>query len=77
VREGDWKLLCDFDGSQPWLYHLKEDPGETINRATQEPEVMARLTQVVLTWNASMPQDNSVALGKEPPPSSGGKRKKQ
>lgn len=33
VRHGQWKLLCDYDGSRPQLYDLSKDPRETINLA--------------------------------------------
>ena len=39
VREGDWKLLCEYDGSKALLYDLAKDPGETTNLAAQEPAV--------------------------------------
>jgi len=29
VRDGEWKLLCEYDGSQPQLYNLANDRGET------------------------------------------------
>ncbi len=65
VREGDWKLLCDYDGSKPELYNLASDPGEAANLAAKQPDVVARLTQSVLAWNATMPQDNGAKLGVE------------
>ncbi len=33
VRDGDWKLLCDYDGSRPELYDLAKDRAETTNVA--------------------------------------------
>lgn len=65
IREGDWKLLCDYDGSRPELYDLSSDPGETRNLAEQNPEMVKRLTQLLLAWQESMPQDNGPAIGKE------------
>lgn len=65
VRDGDWKLLCDFDGSKPELYHLATDPGEATNLAAKHPELVARLTRAVIAWNATMPQDNGLALALE------------
>jgi arylsulfatase A-like enzyme len=43
VRQGDWKLIRFFgdndDGSDSLeLYHLRDDPGETTNRAAVEPD---------------------------------------
>jgi len=64
IREGDWKLLCEYDGSKPHLYDLKRDPGETKDLAQDEPAIVARLTQALLAWHRSMPQDHGAALGK-------------
>ncbi len=64
VREGEWKLLCDYGGARPELYHLARDPGETENLAGQHPDLIARLTQSVLAWNQALPADNGPALGK-------------
>lgn len=62
VREGDWKLLCDYDGSKPELYDLARDRGETTNLAARQPEVVRRLTTAALAWHRSMPPDNGPAL---------------
>ncbi len=75
VRKDEWKLLCDFDGSNSGLYHLMDDPGETSNLAARHPDIAARLTRAVLDWNASMPQDNGQELGKEAPPAPRKKKK--
>ncbi|TMB55121.1 MAG: tetratricopeptide repeat protein [Chloroflexi bacterium] len=37
---GDWKLI---DGSRAELFHLPEDPGETRDRAAEEPPRVARM----------------------------------
>ncbi len=63
VRDGNWKLLCEYDGTLPQLYDLTVDRAETTNLATQHPEVVARLTASVVAWHQSMPPDNGPALG--------------
>jgi len=76
VRDGDWKLLCDYDGAKPELYNLATDSAEATNLAAQQPEVVARLKKSVLAWNATLPQDNGAKLGVEgsqPTPKSGKK----
>jgi uncharacterized sulfatase len=41
IREKDWKLLLMADGSNPQLFDLANDPGETRNLAEQHPEFVA------------------------------------
>jgi len=77
VREGDWKLLCEYDGSKPELYNVVTDRGEASNLAAKHPDVVARLTKSVLAWNQSMPQDNGLALGMETPAQPAAKKKKK
>ncbi|WP_339734247.1 sulfatase-like hydrolase/transferase [uncultured Gimesia sp.] len=57
VREGKWKLLCDYDGTRPRLFNLETDPGEAMNLTDQHPELTERLIKEVLAWNATMPVD--------------------
>ncbi|MGI9442311.1 MAG: sulfatase-like hydrolase/transferase [Rubripirellula sp.] len=66
VRQGAWKLLCDYDGSRSQLYNLIDDPGEEDNLAADKPEVVSELTARLLAWNKTMPQDNGLELGKQP-----------
>jgi hypothetical protein len=75
MREGDWKLLCEYDGSLPQLYDLAKDHGETTNLAEQHPEVVRQMSGKLLAWHESMPPDNGPALGIEIPKGKG-KRKK-
>ena len=57
VRDGQWKLLCEYDGSGPQLYDLDADPGETTNLAAREPAVVERLTAALVAWHQTMPPD--------------------
>ncbi|MEN6496017.1 MAG: sulfatase-like hydrolase/transferase [Thermoguttaceae bacterium] len=66
VRDGDWKLLCEYDGSHAELYDLAQDRGETSNLAAQHPEVVERLTAAVLAWHRSLPSDNGPAYHPAP-----------
>jgi uncharacterized sulfatase len=70
VRDGDWKLLCEYDGSDPQLYDLAKDRGETENLAAAHPDLVRRLTEAVIAWHQSMPPDNGPTYG------TGNKRKK-
>lgn len=55
VREGDWKLLCDYDGGRPELYNIVDDPGERRNLANEQTERAKTMTQEVTSWYESMP----------------------
>ncbi|MBD3267265.1 sulfatase-like hydrolase/transferase [bacterium] len=57
VRDGKWKLLCDYGGENPQLYNLEDDLGEANNLAEKHPAVTKRLTQAILEWNATLPKD--------------------
>ena len=57
MRQGKWKLLCDYDQGRPFLYDLESDPGETKNLASQYPERVARMTSTIMKWNNLMPKD--------------------
>ncbi|MEM9824990.1 MAG: sulfatase-like hydrolase/transferase [Planctomycetota bacterium] len=57
VREGDWKYLVNYDGSQPQLYDLKSDRSESNNLVNDHPELARRLHLAVNQWNRAMPQD--------------------
>ncbi|MEO0574152.1 MAG: sulfatase-like hydrolase/transferase [Pseudomonadota bacterium] len=46
VRDGDWKLLIDRQGSPRELYDLANDPGEFFQLQDERPEVVERLMEV-------------------------------
>jgi uncharacterized sulfatase len=64
VRDGDWKLLCEYDGTQPQLYDLKTDRGESSDIADKHPQVVERLVTAVCAWHQSMPPDNGAGWRK-------------
>ena len=55
VREGEWKLLCDYDGGRQELYNIFNDPGENRNLAGVHPEMAGIMTRKVVSWHQSMP----------------------
>ncbi len=57
VRDGQWKLLCEYDGSRPQLYNLETDRGETTNLAADHPQIVERLATAAVDWHRSMPAD--------------------
>ncbi len=50
VRAGDWKLIEFHDNGTRELYNLREDPGETRNRAEAFPEIADRLARQLADW---------------------------
>jgi uncharacterized sulfatase len=64
VRQGEWKLLCEYDGSNPELYNLATDPAEERNAASEYPDLVERLTRDVIQWHRSMPPDLGATYGK-------------
>lgn len=55
IREGDFKLLINTDGSGIELYNLAEDEQESNNIFAEHPEIVKRLSGKVLSWYATMP----------------------
>ncbi|WP_164101412.1 sulfatase-like hydrolase/transferase [Candidatus Laterigemmans baculatus] len=57
IRDGDWKLLCDLDGTREQLYNLRNDLSEQQNLAAEKPQITRRLKRLLLQWNATLPVD--------------------
>lgn len=55
MREGDWKLLVNADGTRAELYDVLRDPNETRNVAADRRELAERLTRAALAWRKSLP----------------------
>lgn len=68
VREGKWKLLCNYDGKQQELYDLDSDIAEKTNLADQHPDLTNRLVAAAVAWHESLPADNGPQLGAEAVP---------
>lgn len=63
MRSGKWKFLCEYDGSEPELYDLEADLGETKNLADQHAELVERLKRELVAWHRSLPADNGATCG--------------
>ncbi|MEW4486672.1 sulfatase-like hydrolase/transferase [Thalassoglobus sp. JC818] len=57
VRDGKWKYLVNYNGSDPQLFDLKADASETTNLAETNPDVAKRLHAAVMNWNKELPAD--------------------
>ena len=55
VRDGDWKLLINANGSGAELYDLSADRNETHNLAAEHPDIVRRLQDRALPWRSSLP----------------------
>jgi arylsulfatase A-like enzyme len=55
VRDGNWKLLVNADGTGAELYDIIADPNEAKNLAAEKPEITSRLRRGALDWRKSMP----------------------
>lgn len=63
IREGDWKLIWEFESDSLYLFNLKQDLGEVNNLAAKFPEkknnLLAKLKDWQLETDAEMPTINS------------------
>jgi arylsulfatase A len=62
IREGDWKLVKEFESGKLYLFNLKEDIGEEKNLISEYPEETKSLLDKLEKWQnkvgAEMPQVN-------------------
>lgn len=57
VRSGDWKLIESLEDGQLSLFNLRQDLGETRNRANDEPAVVADLSNQLERWRSNVGAD--------------------
>ncbi|MEM9368908.1 MAG: sulfatase-like hydrolase/transferase [Planctomycetota bacterium] len=50
MRQGDWKLLCNPNGSRMLLFNLRNDPGESSNLVAHRGEFAIRMRDQLLEW---------------------------
>jgi len=55
MRDGDWKLLMNNDGTRPELYDLGSDPKETKNLVASQRERALRLQAALMAWRKALP----------------------
>jgi arylsulfatase A-like enzyme len=55
VRDGNWKLLMEYDGTDEQLFDLEGDPAELVDVARDRPKVVALLRSQLLNWAGSLP----------------------
>ncbi len=62
IREGDYKLLMDIDGSNMQLYNIIDDESETTNLAKEHAELAQKMAKKLSKWYNNYPHtiDKSV-----------------
>lgn len=55
VRDKEWKLLLNPDGSRVELYDMRSDLTQLTNLADKHPDVVGRLSTAVLDWSKTLP----------------------
>lgn len=55
IREGDWKLFVNHDGTDPELYNIPQDMSEQHNLAAEHSDLVQSLTAKTLRWSQSLP----------------------
>jgi arylsulfatase A-like enzyme len=58
IRSGNWKLLTEYDGSEPQLYDLAADPNEHKNLAAEHPERVDALRRGLLQWHRTAAREH-------------------
>lgn len=56
IREGDWKLLIDTDGTNAMLFNLQEDPSEAALVNDKFSEKAKELSDKALAWRKTLPE---------------------
>ncbi|MFA6544905.1 MAG: sulfatase-like hydrolase/transferase [Limisphaerales bacterium] len=68
IRDGDWKLFVNHDGSRAQLFNIPEDIREEHDVAAANPDIVKSLTARALAWQKSLPpsqaRDQVAATGK-------------
>jgi len=55
IRDGDWKLLFNPDGSRMELYNIPRQPMELHSCAEKHKDIVARLKATALAWQKTLP----------------------
>jgi len=55
IRDGNWKLLINHDGTRLELYDIEADPMELNNVAGLHKDVCTRLSGTLLAWQKTLP----------------------
>ena len=56
VRDGDYKLLINPNGTRPELYNIIEDPSELMNLINEKPKLVKELSAKAIAWFNELPE---------------------
>ncbi|MEM6259640.1 MAG: sulfatase-like hydrolase/transferase [Planctomycetota bacterium] len=59
IRDGDWKLFMNPDGSRLELYNIPRDPQERLSVESKYPDVVKEMSKALLEWKKSLPDQVS------------------
>jgi arylsulfatase A-like enzyme len=59
IRDKQWKLLMEENGTDEQLYNVDADPVEANNLAQENPAIVKDLKAQLLAWRKQMPQPMS------------------
>lgn len=54
VKQGIWKLIVFYEDDSVELYNLHEDPGETTNLASKNPDRVRKMQNLLQNWQIKM-----------------------
>lgn len=82
IRDGDWKLFVNHNGTGAQLYNIPKDIGEARNVAAEHPEIVKDLLFRANAWHSGLPASpartqvlNTGKAGDEARPQAGAKAK--
>jgi len=61
MRDGDWKLMMNPDGSSIELYNLTQNLCELDNLASENKKIVKRMSKQLLDWHNSLPSKKSLS----------------
>ncbi len=60
IRQEKWKLLLNPDKSRVELYNIEKDPSEMDNCATENQDIVERMSKALLKWYNTLPNRDKV-----------------
>lgn len=62
MRDGDWKLMMNPNGSRIELYNLRLNPCEVDNLTNEYPQIVDRMTSQLMEWHNNLPDVESMPV---------------